>query len=138
MTQTDLAKEAELKNREKPVKAVEVEGLPYTGLKLDNPTVDMFECLPGWKAIPQNKKFITMARTIGYLTEQQHVVKILLHPEMFDLETDPQFVVYGDTYIVVCKQSDDDARRDKDIADWHARTFASSSPNITEKLTQKR
>ena len=132
------AKQKELSNPVKPVVAVDVEGVSYTGLKVDNPVVDMLECLPGWKAIPQNKKFITQARTIGYVVEAEQVKKILLHPEMFDLDTDPNFVIYGDTYIVVCKQSDYDTRAEKDMADWHARTFASTSPNITEKLTQKR
>jgi hypothetical protein len=113
------------------------ESIPYGGLHKEVAGVDILACKDDWKAILYNNKDITMARTIGYVTEKKYVVQALLYPEKFDLRSDPDHVVMGDTFVVLCKQADYEDRMNQEVANWHSRNMGQKNPNITESLVKK-
>lgn len=112
------------------------DAIPYGGLHKEVVGVDILACKDDWKAILYNNKDITMARTIGYVTEKKYVEKVLLHPEKFDLRSNPDHVVYGDCFVVLCKQADYEERMDREVANWHSRNMGQKNPHITESLTK--
>jgi hypothetical protein len=120
-----------------PATVVEEVDMPYSGLN-SKVFVNNLECRPGWKALLYNQKEIILARTIGYVTEAEHVLKVLAHPELFDTESDPRYVVKGDCIVVVCKQADYDAMCLRNVKDWQQRNMPiNQSANITESLKIK-
>lgn len=112
--------------------------IPYSGLK-GNAFVNNLDCKEGWKALLYNQKEIILARTIGFIVEAEHVLKVLNHPELFDTTSDPRYVIKGDCIVVVCKRADYDAMCLKSVKDWQHRNMPlNQSANITETLKTKK